>query len=281
MTSFAPAPHVAETPFFFRSGQGRLFGTLHRPQPGCDRATGVVLCAPTFEEKLWTHRVFVTVARALATEGYPVLRFDHMGHGDSDGDFDQCSVGSHLDDIAAAVQTLKQEADCGAIALLGLRLGATFALLHAERDPSIGGLMLWDPVTDGAAYMQEVLMINLATQLSEYREIRETREDLVGALRQGRTVNIEGYELSPRFFDEASAIQLAGPRTYQGPSLIVQIGKAAQRPRPNLETLAAALPRADLRQVTEDAFWKEIRPFYSRCASLTELATAWMADHVR
>jgi len=61
---------------------------------------------PFAEEKLWSHRVFVSFARALAERGYPVLRFDYMGAGDSSGTTPETSLQTHLDDLRAAVEVL-------------------------------------------------------------------------------------------------------------------------------------------------------------------------------
>ena len=44
------------------------------------------MCHPLGEEKLWAHRVFVSLARDLANAGFVVLRFDCRGEGDSDRD---------------------------------------------------------------------------------------------------------------------------------------------------------------------------------------------------
>jgi hypothetical protein len=51
------------------------------------------------EEKLWSQRVMVSFARKMALLGYPVLRFDVMGHGDSDGEFKNATIPSILSDI--------------------------------------------------------------------------------------------------------------------------------------------------------------------------------------
>jgi exosortase A-associated hydrolase 2 len=276
------APQVAfnETPFFFPNGAYRLFGILHRPTANVARGRGFVFCYPCFEEKLWAHRVFVSFARELASLGFHVLRFDYMGHGDSDGDFQQSTVVSRLSDIACAVRTLRQEIgnDAG-VSLLGLRFGALLAANHAEGDDRIDSLVLWDPVTDGNAYMQEVLLSNLATQSAVYQEIRQTREDLVTQMQAGGTVVIEGYEMTHTLYEEASALQSNRLGNYSGPCLIVQIGRSNQKPKKVFETLSKTYPRAELALCSEELFWKEIRTFYSRASQLAAVTINWVQAH--
>jgi pimeloyl-ACP methyl ester carboxylesterase len=94
------------------------------------------------------------------------------------------------------------------IGLLGLRFGATLAALAAERSPKVGKLVLWEPIVDGAKYMQEMLRINLTTQSAVYKEIRHNREALVRMMRDGATVNIDGYELAYPCYEQATAVNL-------------------------------------------------------------------------
>ena len=60
-----PSPVTTETPFFFPSGKHSLFGILHQPA-AATCLPAFVFCHPFGEEKLWTHRVFVSFARRLA-----------------------------------------------------------------------------------------------------------------------------------------------------------------------------------------------------------------------
>lgn len=212
--------------------------------------------------------------------GYHVLRFDYMGHGDSDGDFEHSTIRTRLSDLACAVSTLRQEigSETG-VGLLGLRFGATLAAVHAESDPAIARLVMWDPITDGASYMQEILLSNLATQSAVHQQIRFTREDLVAQMRAGNMVNVEGYELSHALYDEASHLHLAGTRKYTGPCLIVQIGRRNQKPKKNLEALRSAYSRADLAMSVEEPFWKEIKIFYPRAGDLFGVTFNWLQTH--
>ena len=84
-----------ETPFFFKTESRRLFGVLHLPEAGSPGTRAIVMSHPFGEEKLWSHRVFVSCARALAARGYTVLRFDYTGAGDSTGDTADTSLDMH------------------------------------------------------------------------------------------------------------------------------------------------------------------------------------------
>ena len=120
-----------ETPFFFPSGGYSLFGILHAPA-GPAAGPPFVLCHPFGEEKLWTHRVFVSLARQLASDGYFVLRMDYMGNGDSEGDFSQSSLATACDDVRAAIAEVRRRTGAQTVNLLGLRFGALVASLVAE-----------------------------------------------------------------------------------------------------------------------------------------------------
>ena len=174
---------TAETPFFFRNGAYDLFGIIHEPVR--IEGPGFVFCHAFGEEKLWTHRVLVSFARTLARCGCPVLRFDLMGNGDSDGGFAESTVTSAMSDIGCAIDTLRRRTGLAEVNLLGLRFGATLAAETAERRDDIQRLVLWSPIVDGARYMQDLLRINLSTQMAVYKEIRVDRVALAEQLKAG------------------------------------------------------------------------------------------------
>ena len=266
-----------ETPFFFPVADQELFGILHRPTIA-PNGSGFVFCHPFAEEKLWAHRVYVRLARDFAARGYTVLRFDHRGHGDSDGEFQESSVATHLRDIEAAVGRLR-EACPGLkdVGLLGLRLGGTFAALSAERLPGIDRLVLWDPVVDGGRYMQEVLRSNLTSQLAAYGKVMQDRKALVESLADGKPITVDGYELGRGFYEQASAINLlSGSPAFKGDILILQVGKPGQPARKDLLALREHYPGAALELCVEEPFWREIKHFYARAEQLSAATFAWL-----
>lgn len=272
------APAV-ETPMFFENGSYRLFGILHEPA-AVPSGWGWVFCHPFAEEKLWTQRVYVSFARMLAARGAWVLRFDAMGNGDSEGQFSASSVETMLSDVGCAISMLERSSGAvQSIGLLGLRFGATVAALAAERQPSVNKLVLWEPVVDGGKYMQELLRVNLTTQTAIYKEIRHKREDLVRMMREGRTVNVDGYEIAYPCYEQAAALTLTeGVKRFPGSCLIVQIGSAGQAIRPDVKALQEAYPSADIRESVEEPFWKEIKRWYGAAPNLFETTLAWMEE---
>jgi len=275
-----------EEPFIFRRGDTPLFGMLHRPA-GTPRL-GFVTCHPFAEEKLWSHRVFVSTARALAGAGHAVLRFDFTGAGDSGGDTSQSSLELYLQDLAAAVGELARRVPgLERIGLIGLRLGASVAALLAERaanDENLarlrsGPLILWDPVVDGEAHFQELLRINLSTQLAVYGKVRETRDVLQERIRAGETVNVDGYEIGKPLFESCALPKLLNPepKRHQGPALVVQIAANDKTPdRADLVALAGAYRAGTATRAIEHPFWREIKPFYGRAANLQRATQEWL-----
>lgn len=284
----SPTSHnlVAETPFFFAREDARLFGILHSPQ-GPAKPLAFVMSHPFGEEKLWSHRVFVSCARALAERGYAVLRFDYFGAGDSSGMSGDTSLASHRADLQAAIRTLEQRLPTvQRIGLIGLRLGASFAasLLEAGAEsPRLRSapLVLWDPILDGDAYFQELLRSNLSTQLAVYGKVVDNREVLTARIRAGGTVNVDGYEIGKDLLESCGVNTLltTEAKRHDGPTLVVQIAATeAIKERADLKALAASYSQGTLLRAAEQPFWREIKPFYPRASQLQEATLRWLDE---
>jgi len=261
-----------------RDGE-KLFAGHYRPDAPASQA--VVLCHPLGEEKLWSHRVFVSLAREFATAGIAVLRFDFRGEGDSDRDFEQSDFESRVADAITAIDVIRDlNPSVNDVSLVGLRLGAAVAAEAAARRPDVSRLVLWDPVTDGAAYMQAVLRQNLMFQMALHRRVVENRDALVARLAQGGTVNIEGYELPEPLFRQVSEFRLKYTLArYTGDVLAVQVNQSEAPLKPDLASLEEACPRCRIEMVREEPFWKEIRTFYQRAPELSRVTLQALGVH--
>lgn len=269
---------MSETPFFFPGDGVSLFGVLHEPVVPVAAKTPFVFCHPFGEEKLWTHRSWVSFARQLTARGHVVLRFDLRGNGDSSGDFSDSSLQTALSDTRTAIETVKHTTGAASVTLLGLRLGGSVAALIADERDDVDRLLLWSPIIDGHRFVQELLRVNLATQMTVYKEVREDRAALVALMKQGRTVNVDGYPLSLAFYEQLAALKLAhGPRAFSGPCLVVQIDRAeGTAPLPEVSNLASCYGNATHLVVREEPFWKEIERFYEEAPTLASTTLGWL-----
>lgn len=121
-----------------------LLGVISKPD--CALKLGVIVVVGGPQYRAGSHRQFVLLARCLAQAGYPVLRFDYRGMGDSEGtvqNFDTID-----DDISAAIDALQVACpEVERVVLWGLCDGATASVLYcgATQDVRVAGLCLLNP----------------------------------------------------------------------------------------------------------------------------------------
>jgi pimeloyl-ACP methyl ester carboxylesterase len=265
-----------EKPQFFRNRNGqRLFAVLHH---GAAADLALVVCAPLFDEKLWSHRVFVNLARYLAARGVSVLRFDYYGDGESEGRFEDASVSTRLDDIHDAVEFCRRETGAARVILVGLGYGATLALRAAlgSPAPAVAGVVAWSPVMDGKRYINDILRAHLSAQMLVHRKVIHDREALVGQILADQSVNIEGYEIARPLFTEMVEVDLVGLlRGARLPVLVQQIGPA-ERVDPQYAELAQIGGAVQFEVVQELKFWTQQKKIYSACESLFQRTAQWV-----
>lgn len=249
----------------------RVFAAFHNPTEPCTKA--VVMCYPLGEEKLWAHRVFVSLGRALSSAGVAVLRFDYRGEGDSDRDFEQTDLETRVADACLTIDALcETHPTVSEVTLLGLRFGTCVAAATATRR-QVARLILCDPVVDGAAHMQSVLRLNLMYQMALHRRVVENRDALAARLHQGGTVNIEGYELAGPLYLQTSAFSLREALcNFRGETILVPFMQPDLLASDERMLVASALERCRVVPVTEKPFWRETKNFCQRAEALTSVA---------
>jgi pimeloyl-ACP methyl ester carboxylesterase len=148
---------LEKVPLHFGAANRPLFGFYHPPAGPDFRPMGVLLCNPLGDEMTRAHRTFRHLAEALAAAGFPVLRFDFDGTGDSAGDErDPARVATWRGDVGRAAAELRARSGRQSLALVGLKLGATFAMLGAEELGGVDALVLWGAFETGTAFVKEV-----------------------------------------------------------------------------------------------------------------------------
>ena len=174
----APSGEPRVLPIRFGPAGRELVGLYQPPSGGQDRRECCVMCNPFGQEAVRSHRVFRILADRLSRAGLHVLRFDYFGTGDSAGADEDGGLAVWTEDVVRASDELTRRSSASAVAWFGLRLGATLAALAsktAARPPR--RLVLWDPVTDGSAYLTELADAHVAARREAYglRWLAESR----------------------------------------------------------------------------------------------------------
>ncbi len=131
-----------EKPLVFECQDHSLYGILHSPLT--DSRVGILIVVGGPQYRVGSHRQFLLLARDLADAGYPVLRFDYSGMGDSDG---PQKTFDHVDaDIRAAIdQFIEAQQSLEHIVIWGLCDAASAALFYAYQDNRVKSLVLLNP----------------------------------------------------------------------------------------------------------------------------------------
>jgi pimeloyl-ACP methyl ester carboxylesterase len=132
-----------------------LLGVFSLPQNPGSAARGVVVCAPLFHQNVCSYRPLRNLAVRIAEQGWPTLRFDWPNCGDS-GDTPIVSVSAWTSAVTRAVEAMRTHTEVDDVCLVGLRMGATFAMLAALGETEVSAISLLGPFATGRAYLREL-----------------------------------------------------------------------------------------------------------------------------
>lgn len=233
--------------FFLNLGGRALACTCFFPET----VTGVALLVPPFvEERKGTLPVLVQTARVLAERNIASLFFDFSGCGDSQGAFENTPPEFYDADCEAAFAWLVQTFPKAPRALLGVRTGALLASRLAAKHPDTAALILWSPVT-GPDLIRQLLQRRMVNDMVAYGKAQESRAAIEGRLREGATVDLDGYPVSGAFYAWAHNLT---PQSVSVPALIVTGGHDEK----TAAALAARAPAADALALRYPPFWNTV-----------------------
>lgn len=246
-----------EKAFYFENKGKRLFAILHSPNNSTERK-GVIFCHPYSEEKQLSYRVFVRFARELCDKGFYVLRFDCFGYGDSQGDFEDATIETQIDDTIKAIDLFETKYKVEKISLLGLRLGGTISALVAEQDSRVEKLILWSPLINGEEYLSELFRKKLFAELTSKKSIT-SKNQIIEELKSKGLVEIDGHYLTRQVYDQLLEICLTTHVSNSRRSAVIYTIKD----RPNLYRTCKELMeaynreggRCELKVIDYKVFW--------------------------
>ncbi len=151
---------MKEIPVAFKSGNKQLVGILHLPNK--KNALCVVMCHGYFGDKLGNpSRMFVKTARYFSKNGIASLRFDFLGCGDSEGDFEELTVTKQIKNLGAAIDFIEpvNGINKNNVGVLGWSRGSAICILRASKDNRIKCVVSWAGEADfKAQWTKQYLM---------------------------------------------------------------------------------------------------------------------------
>jgi pimeloyl-ACP methyl ester carboxylesterase len=144
---------------------GRWFGEPERAsfgwlsaQNGVATSSAVLILPPIGYEYWSAYRTTRVLAERLARAGHTVLRLDYHGSGDAaGGQSEPGRVEAWRASAALAAQQLRA-LGCDHLVIVGVRFGATIALLDA-RAAGADAVVAWEPPRSGRRFAREVRML--------------------------------------------------------------------------------------------------------------------------
>ena len=136
--------NFTEQAIVFPCASNDLLGIVAMPEQINKIGVLIVVGGPQY--RAGSHRQFLLLSRALAISGYPVMRFDHSGLGDSTGETEHFEALNG--NILAAISAFQQKCpNVNNVVLWGLCDAASASLLYwdATHDARIAGMVLLNP----------------------------------------------------------------------------------------------------------------------------------------
>ena len=207
------------------------------------RPVAWLMCGSFGPEESALSPLRVELARALSIAGFPVLRYQSRGYGDSqDGGTILPGPGSQIADAVTAARVLREAAGVGSIGIIGARFGGAVAALAAT--PAGADLaVLIQPVTHGRPYFRSIVVRALAVDARTGTPARATDED--GLL------DLDGFAVPPQVAQELDVLDVVtASAAFEGRAVIIEVTRKAET-EPALIRFGLALGSADGRCAIE------------------------------
>lgn len=253
MTSHASVMQCAA---FVRGATGSRFRLV--TQPAGQTPIGTVIAVHAFAEEMnKCRRMCARMARELAADGWLVVQRDLLGCGDSSADFGDASWAAWLldvqDELAAADASRP-------VWLWGVRGGALLATAAVTAHPR-ANLLLWQPALSGVQHLQQFLRLHTGARI--VGSGKSGGPSPAQRLRDGFSVEIAGYELSPALASGLERASLDVPADFAGridwfemcPGESVELSPAVARTVDQLRDRGVAV---SAQTVAGPAFWQTV-----------------------
>lgn len=199
---------------YLRPDSGPLFGLLHLAAASVRRDVAVLVVPPFGWDEVASYRSRRDWAAHLAQAGFPTLRLDLPGTGDSAGSpREDGRVDAWLEAISVAADWLREETGCERTVALGMGMGGMLAFVAASRGADVDDLVLWAARSRGRSLLRELKAFaslegpDQGASLEAFVPLpSETAAD--PPPEEGH-MQVGGFVLTPETIDSVKAIDLA------------------------------------------------------------------------
>lgn len=270
-----------EDHFFFASAvpDRALYGRMHWPT-GERGGVGVVIVPPIGRERVRVSQEMAELGRSLAASGFPTLRFDYGGEGESAGEFCDSTVRSRVADTVAAVEELRsRRSGQHTVALVGLHLGSLISVAAATR-ADVGLLVMCDPVWDVRQYVSNLLRANVFQQSQYFGSATLLETDLRAMLREGKLVEFYGFLAGAALVDELEALDISEAlKEFSGKSTILCFSQKEGPAPAEAHRMGAILgnqTRCAVRTLVMNFSWATRKRWTPQLTVLNDAVVAWL-----
>jgi len=156
----------------------KIYGILHLPRdpsPPC-----VVASHGLFSSK--DSDKFVEIGEFFSARGIALIRYDHQGCGESEGEISETTVSSRIKDLEAIFELAVNHPLLGdSIGLLGSSMGGFISVFKGAADPRVKALALWATPSHFGGERERIQEDAPALQEAFYQDIK--RYDARGAIK--------------------------------------------------------------------------------------------------
>jgi amino acid adenylation domain-containing protein len=180
-SSYVPLPVQA---FFF--GSNKQYGVYHPSEFVNPKQRSILICAPFSNDYQRSRPLLQQLGSYLSSAGFPSLRFDFPGCGDSAGNPEEQTLESIQSSISSALNKLQERSNASSITIVAVRLSATI-IANMKLPSNVNQLVLFDPIANTKQYINNKRQLHNATlndpnHFQWRRKVRnnETYEELLG-----------------------------------------------------------------------------------------------------
>jgi alpha-beta hydrolase superfamily lysophospholipase len=193
---------------YLHTGGGAVFAILHAGA-GPRRQSAVLLCPPFGWEDMCSYRSRRDWAEHLARSGYPTLRIDLPGSGDSAGSpTDPDRLDAWTQAVAGAARWLLETSGASRIVALGIGLGGMMAYRATTADAPIDELILWSVPAQGRTLVRELRVFS-ALEVANIRDVDDPKPAAAAAAYEDGALVANGYLMSAETVAQLEQLDLA------------------------------------------------------------------------